>query len=621
MPPFQYYNGEMNADIKTTVTVVADDATPKTKAVVDHVPLALTSIGYASTEELVLAAARQKGLPTDITLECKDGSYIPAVVGPDDWKFTQTPYTPTPSENQTVSFTENVALPAGYAYDGGTSPVRCYVEVKALDTSSFEAALAAAKAQLDVLTDSEADALADSAKLYVAANGTSAGNVTNGVRFIYENQKSALNDAYTAALSKQNSNAFASQAECDSLTQNLQAKTAALNAAVQTGTNRTTAAYLLRAVQTRLLSTEVGWYAYTPDQQPLIKGSAYPLHIGAWTVDGTTVAIEWEARGAGAQYVEIKSDNNGIGHYERNGIKYETSHGALITNAPSEPKAVQFVATVKSNDGTVIGKLGENGNYTATIGAPIQVNPAASVTAPKMTSDKANNISVPVPLTGAEYITGIDTSKITVEGNTDTSSAPVSITAASITNGGSCTPNSDGLFVPVTASCGAMEMRLAQTNSGLDYGIGKIRITIPSGALTVDESSGWYAPAGALTYDAEVWGCNPAATITTRNAGEGKQTVSVQIEYAYKNFSGAVAYTMTNDNHGAASTTLKVRFNAGDWKKNDSGQDRITCTKENVPLTLESGVTYYVWYSFNASYDNDPLSTPADWMNTGITLQ
>ena len=36
MPPFQYYNGEMNADIKTTVTVVADGATPKTKAVVDY---------------------------------------------------------------------------------------------------------------------------------------------------------------------------------------------------------------------------------------------------------------------------------------------------------------------------------------------------------------------------------------------------------------------------------------------------------------------------------------------------------------------------------------------------------------------------------------------------------
>lgn len=50
MPPFQYYNGEMNADIKTTVTVVADGATPKTKAVVDYVPLALTSIGYMQAE-------------------------------------------------------------------------------------------------------------------------------------------------------------------------------------------------------------------------------------------------------------------------------------------------------------------------------------------------------------------------------------------------------------------------------------------------------------------------------------------------------------------------------------------------------------------------------------------
>ena len=60
MPPLQYYNGEMNADIKTTVTVLESGATPKTKAVVDYVPLALTSIGYMRAETLVLEAARQR---------------------------------------------------------------------------------------------------------------------------------------------------------------------------------------------------------------------------------------------------------------------------------------------------------------------------------------------------------------------------------------------------------------------------------------------------------------------------------------------------------------------------------------------------------------------------------
>ena len=134
MPPFQYYNGEMNADIKTTVTVLESGATPKTKAVVDYVPLALTSIGYMRAETLVLEAARQR-LPADVLLRCEDDSYIEVVVRPDDLEFTKLPYAPTPGENQTVSFTGNAALPAGYAYAGGTSPVRCHLEVKALDLS------------------------------------------------------------------------------------------------------------------------------------------------------------------------------------------------------------------------------------------------------------------------------------------------------------------------------------------------------------------------------------------------------------------------------------------------------------------------------------------------------
>ena len=166
MPPFQYYNGEMNADIKTTVTVVADGATPKTKAVVDFVPLALTSIGYMRAETLVLEAARQR-LPADVLLRCEDDSYIEVVVRPDDLEFTKLPYAPTPGENQTVSFTGNAALPAGYAYAGGTSPVRCHLEVKALDTAALNGALAAAKTQLDTLTEDESVAPLRTAKRFL----------------------------------------------------------------------------------------------------------------------------------------------------------------------------------------------------------------------------------------------------------------------------------------------------------------------------------------------------------------------------------------------------------------------------------------------------------------------
>jgi S-layer domain protein len=306
MPPLQYYNGEMNADIKTTVTVVADGATPKTKAVVDFVPLALTSIGYMRAETLVLEAARQR-LPADVLLRCEDDSYIEVVVRPDDLEFTKLPYAPTPGENQTVSFTGNAALPAGYAYAGGTSPVRCHLEVKALDTAALNGALAAAKTQLDTLTEDESVALADSEKIFVAANGVTADSVTKGVKFIERSQTATLKDAYAAAQSKNNSDTFASQAECDQTAQELQEASDAFAAIVPNVGTLYTNAMILEAVKNGgavnpQYSSE---FAYSAEMQPLRKDYTYCLYGSSWTVPGSnvTVSIDWSVSGDGAQYL------------------------------------------------------------------------------------------------------------------------------------------------------------------------------------------------------------------------------------------------------------------------------------------------------------------------------
>lgn len=96
-----------------------------------------------------------------------------------------------------------------------------HLEVKALDTAALDNALAAAKTQLDTLTDSEDAALADNAKIFVAANGVTADSVTKGVKFIERSQTATLKDAYAAAQSKQNSGSFTSQTECDRLAQEL----------------------------------------------------------------------------------------------------------------------------------------------------------------------------------------------------------------------------------------------------------------------------------------------------------------------------------------------------------------------------------------------------------------
>lgn len=627
MPPLQYYNGEMNADIKTTVTVVESGATPKTKAVVDYVPLALTSIGYMRAETLVLEAARQR-LPADVLLRCEDDSYIEVVVRPDDLEFTKLPYAPTPGENQTVSFTGNAALPAGYAYAGGTSPVRCHLEVKALDTAALEGALAAAKAQLDTLTDSQDEAIADSTKIFAAPNGTRPDSVAKGVKFVERSQTAALEDAYAAAQSKQNSGSFTSQTECDQTAQELQEASDAFAAIVPNVGTLYTNAMILEAVKNGgavnpQYSSE---FAYSAEMQPLKSGSAYRLYIDSWTFDGIPVAIEWEARGAGAQYVEIKSDDDGIGHYERDGVQNLVTKGALITGTPDEPVEVRFVATVKDYSGNEIGTLGENGEYTATIGAPIRVDTSAPVVAPRITSSKNNDISVRVPLTGGVYITGADTSLVAVQG---IQNEVVSISNASMTANGSWTANDYGLFLPVTATCGAMEVKLAPVDSGgglmnLVYSVGQIKITIPRGALTVDESSGWYAPDEALEYTADVWCCNPAVTVMTQSASIGRN-VTVRIEYAYRKFSGAVVYTpidyRTNSERRTPGATAAegeayVHFGTDDWQ-DGLERDCITCTK-NVSLDLNR--TYYVWCNFSGDSDG-ALNTPVNWINTGMTIQ
>lgn len=623
MPPFQYYNGEMNADIKTTVTVVADGATPKTKAVVDYVPLALTSIGYMRAETLVLEAARQR-LPADVLLRCEDDSYIEVVVRPDDLEFTKLPYAPTPGENQTVSFTGNAALPAGYAYAGGTSPVRCHLEVKALDTAALDSALAAAKTQLDTLTDSEDAALADNAKILVAADGTTPDRVPKGVKFIERSQTATLKDAYAAAQSKQNSGNFTSQTECGQTAQELQEASDTFAAIVPNVGTLYTNAMILEAVKNGdavnpQYSSE---FAYSAEMQPLRKDYTYWLYRSGWTVpdSGVTVSIDWSVSGDGAQYLAFAPEG---GRDHKNNMH---SYGVTVMRQPDEPAEVRFVATVKDYYGNEIGKLGENGEYAAIIGAPIRVDTSAPVVAPRITSVKNNDISVRVPLTGGVYITGADTSLIAVQG---IQNEVVSISNASMTANGSWTANDYGLFLPVTATCGAMGMKLAPVDSGgglmnLVYSVGQIKITIPRGALTVDESSGWYAPDEALEYTADVWCCNPAVTVMTQSASSGRN-VTVRIEYAYRKFSGAVVYTpidyRTNSERSTPGATAAegeayVLFGTDDWQ-DGLERDCITCTK-NVSLDLNR--TYYVWCNFSGDSDGD-LNTPGNWINTGMTIQ
>lgn len=596
MPPLQYYNGEMNADIKTTVTVVESGATPKTKAVVDYVPLALTSIGYMRAETLVLEAARQR-LPADVLLWCEDDSYIEVVVRPDDLEFTKLPYAPTPGENQTVSFTGNAALPAGYAYAGGTSPVRCHLEVKALDTAALEGALAAAKTQLDTLTDSEDVALADNAKILVAADGTTPDRVPKGVKFVELSQTATLKDAYDAAQSKQNSGSFTSQTECDQTAQELQEASDAFAAIVPNVGTLYTNAMILEAVKNGgavnpQYSSE---FAYSAEMQPLRNGYTYSLYGSSWTVPDSdvTVSIDWSFRGDGAQYLALAPD----GGYDHN--NYMHGYGVTVMRQLDEPTEVRFVATVKDYYGNEIGKLGENGEYTATIGAPMRLSDDQP-SAPRFASGANATGEIYLNLEGAAAITAVDASKISIVGRQGDAAYPniFQITGPRITGGAK---SLNGVCLNASLSTAQLAQSVRPTGSGADptHAVGKVTVTIPKEALTLDGSKGWYLDAD-LTRDVEIWLCNPQLSVNTQTATDRDAThrnISVTAKYI-GDAPVQVAYTQTsiepdvNDPGKDANVRVWVTLLPSQAETGSDGTK--TYSVYNVSGFGDDG-DYYVW--------------------------
>ena len=597
MPIDQYYNGERTADITTTVTVVESGVTPKTKAVVDHVPLRLTSIDYASTGELVLAAARQ-GLPTNVLLKCEDGSYIEVAVRPDDWEFTQTPYVPTSGKNQTVSFTENAALPEGYAYDGGTSPVRCYVEVKALDTAALEGALAAAKTQLDTLTDSEDAALADSEKIFVAANGVTADSVTKGVKFVEQGRVDALDSAYSAAWSKQSGDAFASQAECDSLTQNLQAKTAALEDAVQTGTNVNARAYVKSMVEDALSADRNPDAPYHSVKQPLKEGSFYSLfHFIGMSLPGSDMvlsSISWSAKGDGADLVDI---GTGVG-------SNPDAYGAKITSAPAEPKSVTFVAEAVCTHQTDPSKAFTfTFEYTAIIGAPISLS-SNKAGAPLFASGTDSTGEIFINLNGVEAIEAVKASEISIAGQSGDAARPgiFQINKPAIKGG---RPSTYGVCLDAVLT--TAQLSAAQnfpissgSNTDLAHVTGIVTVTIPKGALTLKEETGWYFPDADLTQEVEIWLVNPQLGVNTQMVIDGdraKRNISVTAKYI-GDAPVQVAYTKTNTapdvNHPENDDNVRVWVTLLPSQAATGSDGEKIYSVNNVSGFGEAG-EYYIW--------------------------
>ena len=530
-----------------------------------------------------------KTLPSEITLNAKDDSAVKTTAT--GWKWADgANYSGTTTGNYTA--TTAFTVPSGYTYSG-TTTATATVTVKALDTNAFDAALAAAQALIDSTVTDEAAAATDNTKILITDKAANA--ITKGVRFTTEAKKTVLQSVIKGAEDAK-LKGLASQQACDDQTKALTDAVTAFTNTLQTGTNTTTNAYLLQAVKNggAINPNYSSEFAYSTEMQPLRNNYTYWLNgNSSWTEPGSgvTVSVDWSFSGDGAQYLVLAAD----GGYDHK--KNLHSYGIRVTGQPDAPKKVTLTATVKRYDldssGTEVGKI----DYTATIGAPIRVDTTATVTAPKITPVKNNDISLRVPLTGVEYITDIDTSKITVEGNTNTGQGEVSITSSSITDGGNWTKNSSGLFVPVTASCGYMPIMPVPTNrdeiNDPMHATGKIKITIQPEALMVNEESGWYVPDGDLTYDAVVWGCNPAVMVLTQPVKGSHYTVSVNMVYMFEIRAIKVVYKTTDDRPSSDADGVLVSFSEKDGTQDTTiGQDGIVYGKKDVQLTPG---TYHIW--------------------------
>ena len=264
-----------------------------------------------------------------------------------------------------------------------------------------------------MLTEDEAEALADRAKIFVAANGTRADSVTKGLKFVEFSQTAALEDAYTAARNKLAGEIFVSQAECGQTAQELQEASDAFAAIVPNVGTLYTNAMILEAVKNGgavnpQYSSE---FAYSAEMQPLRNGYTYWLYRSSWTVpdSGVTVSIDWSVSGDGAQYLAFAPEG---GRDHKNNMH---SYGVTVMRQPDEPTEVRFVATVKDYYGNEIGKLGENGEYAAIIGAPMRLS-NTQPSAPRFASGDFATGEIYINLNGVEAIQKVDDSKIGITG-------------------------------------------------------------------------------------------------------------------------------------------------------------------------------------------------------------
>lgn len=550
-------------------------------------------------------------IPKTVTLNLKNGKTISATVT--EWKWAdgeEAKYNATPTADTTYKATTTVTIPSGYTYNGTLTAKAC-VTVHPLDKTELTAALTAANAVFNNTTTDEKVAATDKEKILITDKAANA--VTEGVRFTTSVAKNTLETAISNARDAENTG-FASQKACKAAADALQVAITAFKGTIKIGTNTTTDAYILQQVKDVVSEDRNSDAPYSSYKQPLKFGYVYKF-VDQFNFDNTSLHFAWEAQwknqsetGNIGDYIEIGKDVRGTNAFY--------SLGAKVIKAPDEPKEVQFVVTVTDFYNKEIGKLGENGEYTATIGAPISA--ALQTDAPQFTaiSDGTSSSTsttkftgvVPITLNGADAIKSVPNDCVTMaDSNMNVTNSEVSLKSIHVDK---VEQSPTGLNVTVSVTTGAMGGVWSE-NSPYPFKEGILpNISIDTSEFvlkTMEEgNSGWYLPSGALdlgnmtvdvltpvftgVYHAVDSTGNPTFTIHTQNMPE-----NAKVEVALAKTS--VETTTDIDN-------AKIKKDA---KRGDDGDYSVTFDKSK----FESGVEYYLWFRYG--------SPGSDWAYESVT--
>lgn len=548
-------------------------------------------------------------IPKTVTLNLKNGKTISATVT--EWKWAdgeEAKYNATPTADTTYKATTTVTIPSGYTYNGTLTAKAC-VTVHPLDKTELTAALTAANAVFNNTTTDEKVAATDKEKILITDKAANA--VTEGVRFTTSVAKNTLETAISNARDAENTG-FASQKACKAAADALQVAITAFKGTIKIGTNTTTDAYILQQVKDVVSEDRNSDAPYSSYKQPLKFGYVYKF-VDQFNFDNTSLHFAWEAQwknqsetGNIGDYIEIGKDVRGTNAFY--------SLGAKVIKAPDEPKEVQFVVTVTDFYNKEIGKLGENGEYTATIGAPISA--ALQTDAPQFTaiSDGTSSSTsatkftgvVPITLKGADAIKSVPNDCVTMaDSNTNVTNNEVSLKSIHVDK---VEQSPTGLNVTVSVTTGGMGGVWNENSLVPKFSNGKLpNISIDTSKLQLKENTlGWYLPTDTLNLGnmtvhvltPAFTGVYPAVDPTT-----GNPTFTIHTQNMPENAKVEVALAKTSVN---AADIEKATIKATATRGND-GDYSVTFDKSK----FESGVEYYLWFRYG--------SPGSDWAYENVT--